>query len=67
MSLATVKSPATKTDAPGGSSAPARVSAGRRRRILPTILGGYLPLVVIVLVVAVPLGWMILSSFKQVS
>jgi sn-glycerol 3-phosphate transport system permease protein len=67
MSLATVKSSATKTDAPGGSSAPARVSAGRRRRILPTILGGYLPLVVIVLVVALPLGWMILSSFKQVS
>lgn len=39
----------------------------RRRHLTRTLLGGYLPLVVIVLVVVLPLGWMVLSSFKQVS
>lgn len=67
MSLATVKSSAASAETPGGPSAPGRVPVGRRRHILSTILGGYLPLVVIVLVVALPLGWMVLSSFKQVS
>jgi sn-glycerol 3-phosphate transport system permease protein len=66
MSLATVKPSAAESDTPDGSvTLPA--PRGRRRRIRPTILGGYLPMVVIVLVVAVPLGWMILSSFKNVS
>jgi sn-glycerol 3-phosphate transport system permease protein len=41
-------------------------SRRRGRRILPTILGGYLPLAVVVLVVVIPLGWMVLSSFKSV-
>ncbi len=65
MSLATLKPSATELDTSTPATAPA--PRGRRRRILPRILGGYLPMVVIVLVVVLPLGWMILSSFKQVS
>ena len=67
MSLATVKPSAANPETPDGSSAPRRVPAGRRHRIMPMILGGYLPLAVVVLVVVLPLGWMVLSSFKQVS
>jgi sn-glycerol 3-phosphate transport system permease protein len=54
-------------DAETRDSAPGRVAPSRRRRILPTILTGYLPLALVVLVVVLPLGWMALSSFKQVS
>lgn len=64
MSLVTMKPPVAADDT-SASSTP-RVP-GRRNRILPKILGGYLPLAVVVLVVVLPLGWMVLSSFKQVS
>jgi sn-glycerol 3-phosphate transport system permease protein len=64
MSLATLRPSATESDA--GPTAPPR-HVGRRRRVLPTIFGGYLPMLVIVLVVVLPLGWMVLSSFKDVS
>jgi len=64
MSLSTLKPSATGPDTSTPATTPQR---GRQRRILPTILGGYLPMLVIVLVVVLPLGWMILSSFKQVS
>jgi sn-glycerol 3-phosphate transport system permease protein len=64
MSLA-MKPPAA--DAETREPAPGRVAPSRRRRILPTILTGYLPLALVVLVVVLPLGWMALSSFKQVS
>ena len=66
MSLVTVKPSATNAEKPGGATSEV-VSGGRRHRVLPTILGGYLPLAVVVLAVALPLGWMVLSSFKQVS
>ncbi|MGV8849539.1 MAG: carbohydrate ABC transporter permease [Propionibacteriaceae bacterium] len=64
MSLLTVKPSVPTDDTPTGSAP--RVSK-RRGLLLPKILGGYLPLAVVVLVVALPLGWMVLSSFKQVS
>lgn len=64
MSLLTVKPSVPTDDTPPGSLP--RLSK-RRGRLLPKILGGYLPLAVVVLVVALPLGWMVLSSFKQVS
>ncbi len=38
-----------------------------RDKALKSILGGYLPLILVTLVVALPLLWMILSSFKQPS
>jgi sn-glycerol 3-phosphate transport system permease protein len=65
MSLATLKPSATEVDT--STPATAIPPRGRRRRVLPTILGGYLPMFVIVLVVVLPLGWMVLSSFKDVS
>ncbi len=65
MSLATVKS-SHATDAPQGA-APRPDRTGRRGSVLPRIFGGYLPLTVVVLVVGLPLAWMVLSSFKQVS
>jgi sn-glycerol 3-phosphate transport system permease protein len=46
--------------------APAPGRRRRARRILPTLLGGYLPLAVVVCVVVIPLAWMVLSSFKSV-
>jgi sn-glycerol 3-phosphate transport system permease protein len=55
----------TRTAAIAAIDAPTP-SRRRHRRILPTILGGYLPLAVVVLVVVIPLGWMVLSSFKSV-
>ena len=63
MSLVTLKPSAAELDPSTPVTPPLR---GRRRRILPMILGGYLPMLVIVMVVVLPLGWMILSSFKQV-
>ena len=63
MSLATLKQ--SFQGAPGSPSTEA--TTRRRRPRLSTLLGGYLPLVAIVLLVALPLLWMVLSSFKQVS
>lgn len=52
---------------PVAAAAPPEPPARRRRRpILPTLLGGYLPLAVVVLVIVTPLAWMVLSSFKSV-
>lgn len=39
-------------------------AGGRWSRVGRTLLGGYLPLVVIILLVGLPLLWLILSSFK---
>ncbi len=38
-----------------------------RRNLVHTIVGGYLPLLVATLVIALPLLWMVLSSFKSPS
>lgn len=38
-----------------------------RRHIVGTIVAGYLPILIAVVVIAVPLLWMVLSSFKPVS
>ena len=40
------------------------LSGSGRRRVVADIVAGYLPLVVATLIVALPLLWMILSSFK---
>ena len=65
MSLATVK-PSHDAEAARGAT-PRPAATGRRSSVLPRIFGGYLPLTVVVLVVGLPLAWMVLSSFKQVS
>lgn len=46
--------------------APAPALRARRRPVLGKSLGAYLPLLIVVLVVVLPLAWMILSSFKSV-
>ncbi len=65
MSLATMK-PSHEAEAARGAT-PRPAATGRRSSVLPRIFGGYLPLTVVVLVVGLPLAWMVLSSFKQVS
>ncbi|HEY8752027.1 MAG TPA: carbohydrate ABC transporter permease [Arthrobacter sp.] len=56
----TSAAPATSATAP---AAPPR--AFSRANLVATLAGGYLPLLVAVLVVFLPLLWMVLSSFKQ--
>ena len=61
----------TATESTGGGPQrpdPARIDTSRRalspRNLVATVLGGYLPLLLTVLVVFLPLLWMALSSFK---
>jgi len=65
MSTKVMTSSTARPDAPPVAAGSRR--SARRPPILPTVLGGYLPMLVIVLVVGLPLAWMVLSSFKQVS
>lgn len=54
---------ATPPAAPTAPAAPPR--AFSRANLVATLAGGYLPLLIAVLVVFLPLLWMVLSSFKQ--
>lgn len=54
---------ATPPAAPTTPAAPPRVFS--RANLVATLAGGYLPLLIAVLVVFLPLLWMVLSSFKQ--
>lgn len=42
-----------------------RSTAARRRRRIADVLGGYVPMVLMTLVVFLPLGWMMLSAMKM--
>jgi sn-glycerol 3-phosphate transport system permease protein len=46
-------------------AAPPRARPFSRANLLQTVVGGYVPLAVAVLVVFLPLLWMVLNSFKQ--
>lgn len=59
----TVSGPSTTVPDDGG--APLRVFS--RSNLVQTLVGGYVPLLIAVLVVFLPLLWMVLSSFKQPS
>lgn len=54
-------STATMESAPKGAN---KIGAFSANNLLRTLVGGYLPLLIAVAIVFLPLGWMILSSFK---
>ncbi|PWD51574.1 glycerol-3-phosphate ABC transporter permease [Serinibacter arcticus] len=58
--------------APATPAAPAPVEkewrrAFRRENVLGTLVGGYLPLILAVAIIAAPLVWMLIASFKPAS
>ena len=57
--------PAVFPNGPTPDAVPPRVRRFSRANLLQTVVGGYVPLAVAVLVVFLPLLWMVLSSFKQ--
>lgn len=60
-----MSTPAPSTTAPDDGGAPLRVFS--RSNLVQTLVAGYLPLLIAILVVFLPLLWMVLSSFKQPS
>ncbi|WP_320536223.1 carbohydrate ABC transporter permease [Pseudarthrobacter sp. IC2-21] len=64
---AVVRDSSSASSTPGSTpdAVPRRERPFSRANLLQTVVGGYVPLVIAVLVVFLPLLWMVLSSFKQ--